>query len=817
MKFDNSSWQISFSPQLAILWYSIIAGVLCAGLMTFVVLNIESQERAHIDRITQSTAGGIKSLLEEDIQKQLKLLNNLAKLHIMPLFTSPSSAASYAIPDDEWQDISEVLYDTKRGYQALLWVDNAFKLSKVTPVQNEAIGLNFALALKSSAHLAALKTARIDTATIAMQFIDKKRGFAIYVPVFKTTQSGKELEGYLGAVLSLDSYIGQVIPAYLLTEHQFTIFIDEQNIYSDFGNHPLIESSWIRQASFNMLGQDWRIELAPRNEFLSETHFYMMKVLILLGTLLSLFVAAAFYTAMFAANKEKLIKDSRNKTNQLLQNLPGMAYQALNKENWPMILVSEGCEKLTGYTKAEFEQHKVLWGTIIHPEDYDRVRQTISNAAINKQVFELEYRIKTQKNDIKLVWEKGEYVASTYNDEVIIEGFISDITSIKQVESDLIDSDAFSQTIVNSVVEAVITIDQKGSIKSFNNSAQKMFGYTFDEIKDKALKTLMPQPYEENHDEYLAQYLETKQAHIIGSGRELMAKRKDGTTFPIHLSVSEFQDHESTMFVGLIRDITQLRVSQNQARRHTEQLAHVDRLNVLGEMAASVAHEVNQPLTAISLYSQTAKNFCESGQFEKLPAMFEKMSQHARRAGAVLESVQMMTRQGERRKEVVSCQILIDEVIKLAESEARLRDIKIQTFVSNKLTKVSVDRVQIQQVVLNLLRNGMEAMQAVACKNGTTITIKAILNSDNYIEISIADTGGGLSTKMTNKLFTPFTSTKTNGTGIGLSISKRIVEEHGGRINFASNIPTGTKFFFTLPIHKQGVNNEALDENTNDA
>jgi two-component system sensor kinase FixL len=342
-----------------------------------------------------------------------------------------------------------------------------------------------------------------------------------------------------------------------------------------------------------------------------------------------------------------------------------------------------------------------------------------------------------------------------------------------------------------------------------------MFGYSSAEIKDQALTTLMPKTYADKHDKYLTQYLSTNQAHIIGKGRELVAKRKDGTTFPIHLSVSEFQNNEKRMFVGLIRDITQQRASQNQIGLHTEQLAHADRLNALGEMAAGIAHEINQPLTAISLYSQTAKNYCDSEQFEKLPAIFEKMSEHARRAGAVIESVQIMTRQGDRIKEVVSCQILIDEVIKLAESEANLREITIHAFVSNKVTDLFVDRVQIQQVILNLLRNGMEAMHAIRYKKGTMITIKAILNTASCVEIAIEDRGCGLSEKIIKKLFTPFLTTKKNGTGIGLSISKRIIEEHGGYIYFANNKSAGATFFFTLPVHNLRDQNEELNANPN--
>jgi len=822
MKFDNKNWQISFSPQLAILWYSIVAGVLTAGLITIAVLNVESQERLYIDSVTQSSANAIKTLFEADIHKQLTSLNKLVNAAMTDSSISPLLAVPAQMSDQKWTEISQILDDTQSEYHAMVWVDSAFKVGKITSINSSQIVIDSALftsALKSTEHSSAMKTAVKDSATMIIQLTstDGTLDLVVYTPVFETAQSSKELAGFIGGVLLLDSYVKKIVPPYLLNEHQFALLIDEQKVYSDIPTDSSMTSTWAKQASFDIGGHKWRIDLAPKNEFLSQTHFHMIKILILLGALLSLFVAVAVYTAMFAANKTNIIKDHRKKTEQLLHNLPGMAYQALNKTDWPMILVSEGCEKLSGFTKLEFEQQKVLWGSIIHPDDYQRVRLAINAAAKLKRVFELEYRIKTKSNEMKLVWEKGESVSSTYNDEVIIEGFISDITSIKQVEADLIDSDAYSETIVNSVVEAVITIDQKGFVKSFNNAAKKMFGYSFNEIKDQAIATLMEKHHADSHDNYLAQYLKTNQAHSIGKGRELVAKRKDGTTFPIHLSVSEFQNNENRMFVGLIRDITQQLASEKQKRLHIEQLAHADRLNALGEMAAGIAHEINQPLTAISLYSQTAKNFCDSEQFEKLPAIFEKMSQHARRAGAVIESMQVMTRQGDRVKEAVSCQLLIDDVIKLAESEARLRDITIHAFVSNKLTSVSVDRVQIQQVILNLLRNGMEAMHAIAYKNGTRITIKAILNTENCVEIAISDTGCGISEEITKKLFTPFLSTKKNGTGIGLSISKRIIEEHGGYINFANNKPAGAVFSFTLPVHEQGVDNEKRNENTYDA
>jgi two-component system sensor kinase FixL len=801
---ENDKRRISFSPQVAILWYSIIAGVFSACLIAFVVLYIETQERAHIDRVTQSTADGIKTLLEEDIHRRMESLTEFTKL----------SKISNIISDNEWDLLSKALYYSQQGYHSIAWVDSSFHVLRVMSIEGSETAIDFDLASQPIALLAKLKYQQRNNEVIAVPLnsINRNQGFGFYLPVLTKTLTSKKVEGFIVNVLLFDSYIKYVLPTYLLAEYKLTLFIDDQEVYSDKTKHSPISGTWNRQAAFEILGQRWQVNLVPNNEFRPFILFRMFSLLIVLGILLSVFITLAVYTLMSARNKTKLIKDDRKKTEQLLKNLPGMAYQAFNRTNWPMMFVSEGSMLLTGHSKKQFEKQNILWGKLIHPDDYERVCRTINQALKTKHLFELEYRIITKNNDVRLVLERGEPVSSIINDEFIIEGFITDITSIKQAEVDLLQSYAFSQAIVNSVVEAVITINNKGLILSFNDAAQKMFGYTFSEVKDKNVKTLIPQSYNEHHDQYLAQYKRTNKTHIIGTGRELVAKRKDGTTFPIHLSVSEIPNHEEKMYVELIRDITQQRLLEDEASSHIEQMAHADRLNALGEMAAGIAHEINQPLTAISLFSQTAKNFCEIGKFERLPELFDKISQQSLRAGSVLERVQMMTRQGDRSKEVLDSNILIDEVKKLAESEARLRDINIQLLPCHQKKNVFVDRVQIQQVILNLLRNGMEAMQSIDCRNGAIIKLQIKLQikvkADNCIEILVIDTGCGIPNSMIDNLFTPFSTTKKNGTGIGLSISKSIVEEHGGHIHFSENKPAGAIFYFTLPIHEEGIPND---------
>ncbi len=249
----------------------------------------------------------------------------------------------------------------------------------------------------------------------------------------------------------------------------------------------------------------------------------------------------------------------------------------------------------------------------------------------------------------------------------------------------------------------------------------------------------------------------------------------------------------------------QLHHAETEARQHREQLAHMDRLNMLGEMATGIAHEINQPLTAISLFAQAGERlFGGKKNLDRLPEIFAKLNQHARRASAVMERMQGMARQQEGVKEIVDCNFLVDEIAKLAESEARIRDMTIAVEMEEKLPLVAVDTVQIQQVALNLLRNGMEAMQSVDCRGGKTIWLTTRLRSSGDIEVAVVDTGCGVSAEVEKKLFTPFSTTKDAGMGMGLSISRAIIAAHGGHLDFRNNNTGGATFFFGLPPADQG-------------
>ncbi len=250
---------------------------------------------------------------------------------------------------------------------------------------------------------------------------------------------------------------------------------------------------------------------------------------------------------------------------------------------------------------------------------------------------------------------------------------------------------------------------------------------------------------------------------------------------------------------GFVTDITDQRSAESEAREHREHLAHVDRLNLLGEMATGIAHEINQPLTAISLFVQAGGRMSHDGNYEKLPEIFDKLIQHAHRASAVIERMQNMAKRRESARTLISCKDLVRDVVRLAEAEARIRDMSIEVDTELGLPDISVDSVQVQQVALNLLRNGMESMQSVDCAHGNVIGLHTRQLDDGMIEFAVVDSGTGVPETEADKLFAPFSTTKKSGMGMGLSISRAIVTAHGGRLDYRNNEVGGATFFFTLP------------------
>ncbi len=364
--------------------------------------------------------------------------------------------------------------------------------------------------------------------------------------------------------------------------------------------------------------------------------------------------------------------------------------------------------------------------------------------------------------------------------------------------------EAHLQSILDTVPEAMIVIDERGVMQSFSSAAERLFGYTPAEALGQNVKTLMPAPYRENHDSYLNRYKNTGERRIIGIGRVVVGQRKDGSTFPMELAVGEMRSAERRFFTGFIRDLTERQQTEARLQELQSELVHISRLTAMGEMASTLAHELNQPLSAINNYLKGSRRLLEGADDERSAVMrdaLDKAADQAMRAGQIIRRLRDFVSRGESERRVESITKLVEEASALALVGVKDRGIRVSFQFDPAADLVLADRVQIQQVLLNLIRNAMDAMEESQVRE---LTVAIAGDGDHQVRISVTDTGSGISPDIAEQLFQPFITTKRQGMGVGLSISRAIVEAHNGRIWVEPNPAGGTIFHFTLATVDEG-------------
>ncbi len=363
--------------------------------------------------------------------------------------------------------------------------------------------------------------------------------------------------------------------------------------------------------------------------------------------------------------------------------------------------------------------------------------------------------------------------------------------------------EAHLQSILDTVPDAMIVIDTNGIIHSFSSAAERLFGYNATAAIGQNIKVLMPSPYRENHDSYLKRYLDTGERRIIGIGRVVVGERQDGSTFPMELSVGEMKSSDRRFFTGFIRDLTERQQVEARLQELQSELVQMSRYTAMGEMASTLAHELNQPLSAITNYLKGSYRLLEDSKDVAAAAVREAVSKaadQALRAGQIIRRLRNFVTHGESERRVESVSKIIEESSALALVGVRETGIRVKFRFSASSDLTLVDKVQIQQVLVNLIRNAIEAMEEVQRRE---LTISTLGPNGGMVQISVADTGSGIPPDIAEQLFQPFFTTKAHGMGVGLSISRTIIENHGGKIWIEPNPEGGTIFHITLPSAAQ--------------
>ncbi|MBO9380695.1 PAS domain S-box protein [Sphingomonas histidinilytica] len=500
------------------------------------------------------------------------------------------------------------------------------------------------------------------------------------------------------------------------------------------------------------------------------------------------------------------LSEIADELNLLIDGAQGYAIYMLDPEG-RVTIWNEGAERLKGWTEQEIVgQHC----SVFYPAD------AVQAGKPEADLRRAREQGKFEEEDWRLRKDGSEFLAhvsitALRDDSGELRGFgkvVRDATNERAAESAHKASANHLRSILSTVPDGMIVIDEQGIILSFSAAAERMFGYSESEVRGLNVSMLMPSPDRERHDGYLQRYLSTGERRIIGIGRVVIGARRDGSTFPMELSLGEAIGESQRVFTGFIRDLTERQETQERLDELQSKLIHVARVSAMGTMASTLAHELNQPITAVANYVEAVRDLLAEANPEDLPMIREALEDTVRealRAGQIVRRLRDFVARGEVEKTVEDLPSLIHEAAALGLMGAQEKGVDAQFDLDPGASKVLLDKVQIQQVLINLLRNAVEAMAGSSERHLWVISRR---ERAGFIRVTVADTGPGVSPEVAEQLFTAFVSTKSEGMGLGLSICRTIVEANGGRIWLEPRAEGGSQFHFTLV--------EAESENAND-
>lgn len=357
-------------------------------------------------------------------------------------------------------------------------------------------------------------------------------------------------------------------------------------------------------------------------------------------------------------------------------------------------------------------------------------------------------------------------------------------------------SEARLTSVLDTAVDGIVVMDDHGRILVFNHACERLFGWRAEEVVGENVRMIMPPEYADRHDSYLDNYHRSGQRRIIGIGREVRARHRDGTVIPVELSVGEASTPDGKQYVGVLRDLRPRKEAEQRLLELQGNLVHMTRVSAMDEMGAALAHELNQPLTAIMLYLQAAAKAQPDAMPEATRKILLKAVREAERAGSIIQRMRQFVEKREPERKPADVRVLVDEAIELtllgnASPPRVLRDHP------RDLPLVQVDAVQIQQIVVNLVRNAVEAVRG---RPHPVIRVGSRLDGA-YVQLSIEDSGEGIPAEIVPTLFKAFSTSKRTGLGLGLAISKTIAQNHGGDLTVdPGGDGRGARFVLQLPL-----------------
>src|SRR5438034_44532 len=437
------------------------------------------------------------------------------------------------------------------------------------------------------------------------------------------------------------------------------------------------------------------------------------------------------------------------------------------------------------------------WAEGVHREDLDRCLNIYKNSFDARQPFTMEYRLRRSDGEYRWVLDSG---TPRFASDGAFLGYIGsciDITERKRGEEKF-------RLVLDAAPNAMIMVDSAGVISFANARAETVFGYSLSELIGHPIETLVPERFRDRHPGYRKSFFSEPSSRAMGAGRDLFGRRKDGSEFPVEVGLNPIHTTEGLSVLASVIDITARKQAELEHQRQNMELARVNRVAVMGELAASLAHEVNNPIGAIVANASAGQRLLAAGKIgtDQFTEILGDIVADGRRAGQVIQGVRNMVRKDAARRALIQIGAIIRELIRIVHGDAIEREVKVTDEVDSDAGQVWGDPVQLLQVLLNLTINAFEAMSAVR-PNARRVVIRAGRNGNGDILVSVRDSGPGFPSGMAEQLFEPFFSTKNEGTGMGLAISRSIVEAHGGTLSGENCDEGGACFTVRLPQAKE--------------
>lgn len=440
---------------------------------------------------------------------------------------------------------------------------------------------------------------------------------------------------------------------------------------------------------------------------------------------------------------------------------------------------------------------------VLHPDDREAFIHCIADSMSGKGEYQSEYRINLPKGQMRWILGRGRVEFDNDHKPILIRGVSVDVTGKKEVEQSLRER---LREVVELAPIAMIVISSSGSITLVNTQTEVLFGYTRLELINQSIEALIP---ERLRAEYRSDFIAAIQAQARQPGRELLGRRKDGREIPIEFSLNSIQISEGTFILVSIIDISERKNIEKDRLRQRNELAHLSRVAMLGELSGSLAHELNQPLTAILSNAQTAQELLDNGLWDtdELRETLDDIIHENRRAVEVIRRLRRLFQKGEVQFEAIDINELVREVLTLMNSDLVIHDVMVQIELANDLPQIHGDRVQLQQVLINLIVNATDAMAGTRIFD-RKLTVSTHLCDDEKVEICVSDTGSGIPQDELEQIFEPFHTSKPHGMGLGLAVCRTIIHAHAGQLWGTNNREGGASFHVALSPSLEGVSHE---------